>query len=59
MRRLTLALLLLLLSGCEKDFGDQYAETEKQLKADAKRLDREMAVEAKKEPGEQDRRPVR
>ena len=47
--------LLLMLSACsEKGFDDQYAETEKQLKADAARLDREMATEAKKEPGETD-----
>lgn len=43
---------LLLVSGCQKDFDDRYAETEKQLKADAGRLDREMAAEAKKEPGD-------
>ncbi|MEP7349890.1 MAG: hypothetical protein ABI668_08075 [Sphingorhabdus sp.] len=45
-------LLVLFLAACEKDFDTQYAETEKQLKADAARLDREMAEEAKKEPGE-------
>jgi hypothetical protein len=47
-----LALLLMLAACGEKDFDEQYAETEKQLKADAARLDREMAAEAKKEPGE-------
>ena len=47
------ALILLALSSCgDKDFDQQYAETEKQLKAEAARLDREMAVEANKEPGE-------
>ncbi len=51
-----LALLsMLLLAACERDFDTQYAETEKQLKADAERLDREMAAEAKKEPGEADK----
>ena len=50
--RLLALLPLLLLSACEQKFDDQYAETEKQLKADAARLDREMADEAKKEPGE-------
>lgn len=53
MRRLApfLALAALALSACQKDFDDQYAETQKQLKADAERLDKEMAAEAKKEPG--------
>ncbi len=51
--RYAAALILLALSACgEKDFDQQYAETEKQLKADAARLDREMAAEAKREPGE-------
>ena len=46
-------IFLLLLAGCgEKDFDQQYAETEKQLKADAAEIDAEMAKEAKKEPGE-------
>ena len=46
-------LILLALSSCgEKDFDQQYVETEKQLKAEAARLDREMAAEANKEPGE-------
>ena len=49
-------LLLMLLTACEQKFDDQYAETEKQLKADAARLDREMAEEALKEPGETARR---
>ena len=44
--------LLLLLSGCQKDFDDQYAETEKKVKAAEARLDAEMAKEAAKEPGE-------
>jgi hypothetical protein len=47
-----LALFLMLAACGEKDFDEQYAETEKQLKADAARLDRQMAEEAKKEPGE-------
>jgi hypothetical protein len=50
--RFTLLLLFLSLGGCQKDFDDQYAETEKQLKADAERLDKEMANEAVKEPGD-------
>lgn len=46
-------LILLALSSCgDKAFDQQYAETEKQLKAEAARLDREMAAEANKEPGE-------
>jgi hypothetical protein len=45
--------MFLLLSGCgEKDFDQQYADTEKQLKADAAKIDADMAKEAKKEPGE-------
>lgn len=52
MRR-SLVLLLLLLCGCgEKDFDQQYAETEKKLKAESAKLDIEMAKEAKKEPGD-------
>ena len=48
-----LVLLFLMLAACgEKDFDQQYAETEKQLKRDADRLDRQMAEEVKKEPGE-------
>lgn len=50
--RLPLLLAILLLTGCQKDFDEQYAETEKKLKADSERLDREMAAEARKEPGE-------
>lgn len=55
MRRLLLVLALLL-AGCQKDFDEQYAETEKRLKADAERLDKQMAEEAKKEPGDTSRR---
>ena len=44
--------LLLLLGGCQKDFDDQYAETEKKVKAAEARLDADMAKEAAKEPGE-------
>lgn len=51
--RYAAALILLALSACgEKNFDQQYAETEKQLKADAARLDREMEAQAKQEPGE-------
>lgn len=45
-------IFLLLLGGCQKSFDDQYAETEKQVKAAEARLDAEMAKEAVKEPGE-------
>ena len=51
MHRLLL-LPALLLTSCQQDFDEQYAETEKKLKADAERLDKQMAEEAKKEPGE-------
>jgi len=54
--RAPLLLMALLLSGCQKDFDEQYTETEKRLKADAERLDREMVAEAKKEPGGQAKR---
>lgn len=40
---------LITLSGCQKDFEDQYAETEQKLKAQAEQLDKEMAKEAAKE----------
>lgn len=51
--RLALLFWLLLLAGCQKSFDDKYADAEKQLKADAKQLDDEMADEAKKEPDEE------
>lgn len=44
--------ILLLLSGCQKDFDDQYADTEKKVKAAEAKLDAEMAKEAAKEPGQ-------
>ncbi len=44
--------LLLLLGGCQKDFDNQYAETEKKVRAAEAKLDAEMAKEAAKEPGE-------
>lgn len=44
--------LLLLLGGCQKNFDDQYAETEKKVRAAEEKLDAEMAKEAAKEPGE-------
>jgi hypothetical protein len=47
-----LLILMPLLAGCQKDFDTEYAETEKRLKADAKRLDKQMAKEAAKEPSE-------
>ena len=52
-----LAVGVLALGGCKKDFDSQYAETENQLKADAARLDKEMAQEAKREPGQVDKKP--
>lgn len=51
MRRVCLVLLLLL-GGCQKDFDDQYAETEKKVKAAEAKLDAEMAKQAAREPGE-------
>jgi hypothetical protein len=45
-------LLPLLLAGCQKDFDDQYAETEQKVKAAETRLDTQMAKEAAQEPGE-------
>lgn len=50
--RLVLMLLMPALGACAPSFDEKYAETERQLKADAERLDREMAAEAAKEPGE-------
>lgn len=44
--------LLLLLGSCQRDFDDQYAETEKKVKAAEAKIDAEMAKEAAKEPGE-------
>ena len=59
-RCVLLALSLSLLAGCQKDFDSQYAETEKRLRADANRLDNEMAIEATREPGDKsDRKTVR
>ena len=43
---------LLLLGGCQRDFDDQYAETEKKVKAAEAKLDAEMAKAAAREPGE-------
>jgi hypothetical protein len=43
---------LLLLGACQKDFDDQYAETEKKVKAAEARLDAEMVSEAAREPGD-------
>jgi hypothetical protein len=51
MRRILFVFLLL--AGCgERDFDQQYADTEKQLKAEAAKIDADMAKEAKREPGE-------
>ena len=55
MRRSFLPLILLspllLLGGCEQDFDDQYAETERKVKAAEAKIDKDMAKEAKREPG--------
>ena len=51
MRVLLLLSLLALLGGCQQSFDDQYNDTEQQLKADAERLDKDMAKAATKEPG--------
>jgi hypothetical protein len=51
MRALFLLLLLTLLGGCQQSFDDRYKDTEQQLKADAERLDKDMAKAATKEPG--------
>jgi hypothetical protein len=45
-------LLFLLLGACGQDFDDQYAETEKKVKAAEAKLDAKMAKEAAREPGE-------
>jgi hypothetical protein len=45
-------LLLLLLGACSRDFDEQYAETERKVKAAEAKLDAEMAKEAAREPGE-------
>lgn len=54
MRCAVLLLGLLALSACnrEKDFDKQYAETEKQLQAEAKRLDKDLDKAKAAEPGE-------
>lgn len=36
-------LAALALAGCQQGFDEKYAETERQLKADAQRIDAEMA----------------
>jgi hypothetical protein len=41
----------ILLTGCQKDFDAQYAETERKVKATEAKIDAEMAKEAKREPG--------
>jgi hypothetical protein len=50
--RIACVLMLMLLAGCQKDFDDQYLETEKKVKAAEAKLDAQMAAEAAKEPGE-------
>lgn len=47
-----LLVLVVLLGGCQQSFDDQYAATEKKLKATEAKLDAEMAKEAAREPGE-------
>jgi hypothetical protein len=43
--------LFLSLGACTQDFDDQYAATEKKVKAAEAKLDAQMAKEAAKEPG--------
>jgi len=50
MRRLAGLVTLILLAGCQQSFDEKYADTEKQLKVDAQRLDEAMAKEAAREP---------
>lgn len=50
--RLAAFILMLMLAGCQKDFDSQYAETERKVKAAEAKIDAEMAMEAKREPGE-------
>jgi outer membrane murein-binding lipoprotein Lpp len=52
MRVFSLAVALLMLAGCQKNFDEQYAETEQRLKARAEKLDKEMAKDAAKEAGQ-------
>jgi hypothetical protein len=42
----------LLAAGCQQDFNTQYAEIERKVKAAEAKIDREMAKDAKREPGE-------
>jgi hypothetical protein len=44
--------LLFLLGACQKDFDEQYADTETKVKAAEARLDAAMAKEAAREAGE-------
>ena len=56
MRRCSLSpvllLPLLLLDGCQQDFDAQYAETERKVKAAETKIDKDMAKETQREPGE-------
>lgn len=54
MRVMSQLLLLVLLGGCEQSFDDRYKDTEQQLKADAEKLDKDMADATAKEPGTDD-----
>ena len=49
---LTVTISSLLAAGCQQDFNTQYAETARKVKAAETKIDREMAKEAKREPGE-------
>ena len=41
----------LVVTGCQKDFDAQYAETEQKVKDAEAQIDSDMAKEAKREPG--------
>jgi hypothetical protein len=44
--------LFLILGACSSNFDEQYAQTEKKVRAAEAKLDADMAKEAAKEPGE-------
>ncbi|NJS13833.1 MAG: hypothetical protein HC788_03425 [Sphingopyxis sp.] len=50
MRAAIILVTMIILAGCQQNFDDQYDEVEAQLKADAERLDQDMAKETAREP---------
>jgi hypothetical protein len=54
--RIGVIAVLLLTGACHRDFDDQYAETERRIKAAEKQLDADMRKEAAKVPGEHDKK---